>query len=450
VASDFNLDPDFESVVCALACSDANFYAKVGPYIVPELCHDPAAKLAIEAAMVIHKETGRGPSNELAVFQRLQRWVDDGRVEPELINRLADIIDDGFNIDISPTDVVTELVPLLQGYHRHAAVVQLIKAHGRKEDLSREARLIEQANRIGMGKVSMGLSLGDQAVRAIADLKNLERFPVGVEDLDEGLGGGVPRQSLTLWVGASGDGKSMALSMVSAVAILFGLSVTYVTLEIPPAYVLARTQAALTGYTIDDFLSEEPDALDYMEEMHPDLGPFRVEYMEPGFTTVSDIAAFIDRVEDDDGRAVDMLVVDYLDRLAAPGARGKKRGDVSSYATGEIVTTQLRDDLIVPRNLWGHSAVQATRGTGRGKAKKGLDDMADSLHKGRIADNVFTLNTEEQAGGEVLMSIRNAKHRTGRSGFSVGPFPAEFERGRICESSLLEAEREARDWSTAF
>lgn len=447
MSDDYNLDPDFEGSVILLVCSDPNFFSSIGFYMEPELCEDEAAQWAVQAAKAIHKETGRGPSNELAVYQRLQRWADEGKMDPDIINQLTDLLEDAFEVNLKPTDVIAELRPILQGYHRHNAVQQMIQAHGRREDLLKETRLIDRAARIGLSTVSTGVSLGPQAQLSIAELKQLERFPIGLDDVDDALGGGVPRKSLTIWVGGPGDGKSMALSQTGAVGVLHGLFVAYVTLEIPVPYVFARTQAALTGYAIDDFLLGEPDALEYMEDLYPELGPMRVEYMEPGFTTPGDIDSFIDRIEDEEGRKLDMLIVDYLDRLAAPGARGKKRSDVSSYSTGEIVTTKLRDDITLPRNLWTHSAAQATRGKDGKKRQKGLDDIADSMHKARIADNVFTLNAEEQSGGDMMMTVRVAKHRTGRSNMSCGPCPAMYERGLIAPSRILSGDPDTRSYS---
>ena len=72
-----------------------------------------------------------------------------------------------------------------------------------------------------------------------------------------------------------------------------------------------------------------------------------------------------------------------------------------------------------------------------------------NLHKPRIADNVFTLNAQEEAGGDVLMTIRVAKHRTGKAKFSVGPYPAEYERGRVAPSSVLDGSDPAL-WSAIF
>lgn len=436
---EYKFDREFEASIVRLLISDRDFFGRFGKYLLPSMFTNSASVAALKAATAIAKDAGRGPKGPALVYQRIQRWADEGKVRENMLKRLDRVVALGNEVGLSADEVAAELTPVLQTQHRHQAVEQLIKAHGRGEDLTKESALIRQANSIGLVNKNTGIGFGKDADSAIKDLRGLERFPVGIDDLDEGLGGGVPRSSLTIWVGGPGDGKSMALSQLASVAALHGMFVVYVTLEIPVPFILARMQAAITGFSIDEFLAGDRDARKAMKKISGSLGPVRCLRMEPGITTANDINDVLDEIEQEAGRAVDVLVVDYLDRMVPPSHRGTRKLDISSYAIGEMTTSALLDNVIIPRGMWGHTATQSVRGSGDKKRLKNLDDMADSAHKGRIADNVFTLNTAPGSGpGERLMTIRVSKHRTGLCDFSVGPYPADYGRGRIALSSILD------------
>jgi uncharacterized Fe-S cluster-containing radical SAM superfamily enzyme len=69
-----------------------------------------------------------------------------------------------------------------------------------------------------------------------------------------------------------------------------------------------------------------------------------------------------------------------------------------------------------------------------------VDDVADSMHKVRVADLVLTLtppNTGEDEVTELIHYV--AKHRTGKSNVQVGPLRTEFECARIAPMMLEDA-----------
>jgi hypothetical protein len=81
------------------------------------------------------------------------------------------------------------------------------------------------------------------------------------------------------------------------------------------------------------------------------------------------------------------------------------------------------------RQIWGWTASQSTRSaTKEGKGHKDLDNLADSVGKGRVVDLGISLNRRED-GDEILFYIM--KHRFGKSRTSVGPLPTDFAAGLI-------------------
>jgi len=226
--------------------------------------------------------------------------------------------------------------------------------------------------------------------------------------------------------------NSMGLSHIAAQSLYDGLTVLYATLEIPEGEVLARIKANLTDMSIDSITSGDGEdecikrlnhlgARKFPTNAHrPGLGLGITKEFSPFTTTHHDIRAWVDNCEQQEGRPVDVLIVDYADRMGAP----KESGD---YNAQKIVYEGLRN-IIDERGIFGWTACQATRSSDKSKIHD-LNDMSDSMHKGRIADLVITLNLRGDEGDEMEFYV--AKHRTGRSRFKVGPAPHDFAHGMI-------------------
>lgn len=234
------------------------------------------------------------------------------------------------------------------------------------------------------------------------------------------------RGTETVFLAGPGGGKSMALAQVACEGVRTGFHVAVATLEIPEPIWLARIKANLTGLLIDDIM-DDPDGVQAQKRLaefqaKPGMGRIFVKEFSPMATTVEDLKAWIQTSEDDLGFPVQVLVIDYADKLIAPG----KMEDTSGYTLGKVVYEGLRV-WAAESSRWLYTASQSTRNDGKkASSKHGIDDMADSMHKGRVADAVISLNVRDD-----MIAYHIAKNRLGVSGKSTGPIPTEFERGRI-------------------
>lgn len=423
----YGFAPNFEAAVVTLACCRPKFYGRVGHALDTELLTSPTAKRALEAANAIAQELGHGPSSTLLVTQRLRRWMQDGKVTFEQVREVAELFDDAEDAGLpGEEDVVNELAPILQRRLRDEAVHAAIDSFGKSNDLSKVVALEERATRIGQVDTSVGTVLGAASFEEIAQLKQLERLKTGVVELDDVLSGGLQRSALGVVIGGSGDGKSMFLSHVGGISVLGGLHVAYATLELPRPIVLARLKANMTGITINDILDGSTLAAQKrLEAIGPRIGRCVVQEFTAHATTVEDIKEWVAKVEDHAGRPIDLLIVDYGDKLTAKAKKGEK--EAGEYTMGRIVFEGLRV-YAVERKLFCWTASQASRVKDSKNKRLDLNDVADSMHKIRVADLVVTLNLRGE-GDEMLFYV--AKHRTGKSRVQVGPLPIEFECGRV-------------------
>jgi hypothetical protein len=418
------LDEGFERAVVTLAASNKRFYGRIANALDPECLNQEPAKIAMRAIKAVARDLGQGPSSPMLVLQRLRRWMDEGRLSLDKIKDVAAMFDTAMDSGLPEEDAaVVELKPLLARRMKSEAVQAAIDDYGRDGNFTQATKLIEKANRLGDTNTSVGIMLGAASYDEIEKLKHLERLSTGILELDDALDGGLRRGSLGLLLGGSNDGKSMGLSHLGAHGIRHGLFVLYATLELPPADVLARVKANLTGIPINAILADPLLVKPTLQNMP--LGPFIVQEFTPQATTMNDIEDWVESCEEQVGRQIDLLVTDYGDKLSAPKNAGKD-GE-HGYGAGRIVFERMRiyaNEGHKGGKIWHWSAAQATRQKDKRK-KLDLNDVADSMHKVRVADLVLTLNLDE------MMTINIAKNRYGRARQAVGPLPPDFEIGRI-------------------
>lgn len=425
MAERYALTEDYERAVAYYCAASPAFFGRAGHSIDPERIGQAPAKLVIEASRAIWRDRGRGPDSPRSVLQRIRRWVEDGRVRHDDLMLASDLFDNFEDDPKRPEEdaVIAEVVPILRRVMQQDAAMAATEDFAKGNDFKRTLSIVEKAARLGEVDESIGLKLGEGSAAEIETIRQLEKLPLGISELDQSLRGGLRRGCFGLLIGGTGDGKSMGLGHIAAHSLRRGLFVAYATLEVIPADVFARIEANLTGIPIDAILEDAREA-ERRIAAFSGFGMLRVHEFTPLATTFPDIAAWVDSIEKAEGREVDLLVTDYGDKIGVPKTKAKEAD--GAYKSGLVVFEAMRN-WANQKKRWHWSASQATR---RKDKKKLLDadDAADSMHKVRVADLVITLNLD----GDRQMTFKNAKGRHGGTGTVVGPLPTDFELGRIC------------------
>jgi KaiC/GvpD/RAD55 family RecA-like ATPase len=324
-----------------------------------------------------------------------------------------------------PSDeaIIAELAPILQRRARQAALRMAVEDFTKGDDLGRVEKALAKARTIGRTADSDGSILGGASFDAIDALRLMERMPTGISELDLIMDGGFPR-GLSLFIGESGAGKSMALAHCAAEGVFQQMHVGVVTLELAEEIQLARIIANLTSVPINDLLQGRQDrAKERLSSMLHSLGALTVRYFAPKATRTSDIFRWVEQREQKVGRKMDLLVVDYIDKLGTGN-------DENTYKAHGDIADEIRD-YALGKQMWALSASQAKgRGNKPGGTKTHLDlgDVADSMGKPRVADVVVTLKKDEEQG---TVDLFLAKHRLGKARLSTGPLTQDEARGRI-------------------
>lgn len=408
------------------------------------MLNSPEAELALKAAKQINHDLGRGPSSTLLVIQRLRRWLDKGDVTQEQAFDVVNYFEDAEDAGLPPEDeAADEVAPILRQIAQQNAVrLAIDKSSGKPDQFFQQMRkVVESGERLGAADTSTGIKIGQDSFEEIRRLRRIKRLPTGIMELDVELSGGLSRSALGVVVGGAGDGKSMFLSHVAAHAMYEGQNVVYATLEIPEGEVLARIKANLTHVPIEAIVSDQ--AMDIAKERlstlttrvtgdgAPALGFGIVKEFPAYQTVVADINEWIRTCETTEGKKVDLICIDYADRMGGGQVNGK---DVGDYTAMRIVYEGLRQ-IAVDRECFLWTASQTTRAH-KDRKRNDVNHMSDSMHKGRIADLVVSLNVCGEGDEDIEFFV--AKHRTGKGKVTVGPLPHDFAHGRVAPPTLRE------------
>jgi len=426
----YGFAPAFEKALTYLACNRPRFFGRIGKEVDPELLSVAECKLAMKAAQAIYADTGKGPEDRRFVVQRLQRWRYEGQVAIEKIHAVDDMLDEVEDAGVPDDDsVAAEVSPLLAHRINREALRIGAEELPRRGSLKKVVELANKAERIGRADTSPGSIVGMNVFREMAGLKYLERLSTGVHAWDETLEGGIPRGQFWLLGGGYGDGKSMGLTQFAAEGALKNMFVCYASLELSEELQKARYVANLTGELVNSLLTERhskktEEKLSWLLENR--LGPISFKHFPGEVTSIDEVFEWVQLTEEFVGRPIDMLVIDYLDKLCHP----KSQNDYQAmkYICGAAL------NYANNRKIWVFSATQLRRKEEKRKKKRADgDDVSDSIHKSRACDGLITLNPEkdEDSGRVLEMVFHTAKYRTGTPGLSSNPLPVDFARGRI-------------------
>lgn len=445
LATPYQFHPKFERAVVFLACADMRFYGLVGHRLESNALANPTCRLCLDAAHAIAKDLGHGPGNTLLVIQRLSRWRTDGKVTHDDVLAADTYLEEGEAAHLQADLFVNELVPIIRQRMRDEATREMItaSASGVDEDIAAVEDKLTRARALGRVEQGIGTKVSRHSFDEIVRARYMDRLPMGIAELDVLIDGGVPRGTLTVALGDQKSGKSMFSSHLTASTSLRGQLCAYASLEVPRHAVLARIKANLTGVPTNALLNGDVEAArQIMEELEPRMGPIYVQNFPAKSTKVADLRQWVDQVEQAEGRKLDLLVVDYLDKVIPPRAMDKVG---SNYAGAGSVYEDARV-WAEQKGFWCFSPTQSTgRDKGRGKHKGGgggesssrdildMGDEADSVEKSRVADLFITLNPRNE-GKALLFYVAGNRH--GASRLATTPIPVDFACGRIAPVDL--------------
>lgn len=437
----YSLDPEFERAVVYLCCASENFWSLGGHVIDPALLGSEHAKLVVQACGAIARDTGRPPCGFPVVFQRLRSWVNAGKYTLDVYSACGDYLDAAHTNGVPNEEAILgELVPLLRKRMEFDALESGLRSYQGGGSLAELRQALDRIEGLGVTRDDFGTGWGTASAGHIVKERCLDRLLSHIPELDEAMGGGFKRKTLTTFMASTGVGKTFSLAHMAVAAAIQGLNVAVATLEVPSSEWHARVHACACGVELNDVtgiyteaeLAEQATAFQrsVTDTLHVMPGAVYVNDFNTT-ATPADIHSWILKLEERKGVPFDVTIVDYADKLqTSRRKRGKKSNvpdvdNTSTYHAQGNVYDELFDEA-KRKGRWVLTATQAVRSKELNTRLLTEFDGADSQNKARIVDQMIGLNRRPEG---LVWNV--CKSRYSPTGAFFGPIPTCYEVGRI-------------------
>lgn len=430
----YPLTKDFEALVVLAVASVPRFYEVIGYALDAERMPSAPAKLLVEAAQAVARETpGAGCASAVFAVQHLRSMCGKGKLTYDQVDAAQELLQLARDLGGVPdTDaLIARVTPIVQRLAHRETVSELIQDFGKGSDLDESVQKLEKVALLGKQRGSLGLML----TGTVADIVSVtaptkrQKLPVGIPELDHLLDGGLERPALGMVMGGTGAGKSLFLCHLAACSVFSGYDVAYMTLELSEAQVAKRIYANLTDMSDAEMVDNPQEANRRIELLRSTdgMGKLAIRYDTPKATTPHTLRRWLRELEREKKLVPEIVIVDYADKMSATARSGNS--NVRAYEEMEQVYESLRS-IAVDREGWMWTASQTNKG-GLHKKKVDLEHTADSINKPRVCDVVIAIARTAEDEAEGLIRFRVPKRREGVAHQEVGPMAMDASRGRI-------------------
>jgi archaellum biogenesis ATPase FlaH len=297
------------------------------------------------------------------------------------------------------------------------------------QDYEIEQFILQTANKVGKVTVEdvlsniQGLMTKIKPKSVGVDVTNVEqvvktirhdasdRISTGLVDLDRALFGGYGTDEIFIALAPPGKGKSYYLINAMYYAMLAGHNALYITCELSERAVLRRLYSRVSFTSKKDMLNLELVAVYAKKFFTLSKAQGRVIYFPGNSLSVSGIESLLEQQNLYFGFKPNILLVDYLDRLAP------RPGDREPRHQLRNITDDLRS-IALKRNIPIVTATQANRAS-LAKVKITEANVSESFGKVEVADVVAAICQTDQEKIMNRMRLVLVKNREYVGGASI-------------------------------
>lgn len=237
-------------------------------------------------------------------------------------------------------------------------------------------------------------------------------------DLIDGITkGGLGRGELAVVVAAAGSGKSMLLVHHGSQALKEGKNVVHYTLELSERYVAQRYDSCLTDIKLDELVNFKEQIYSAVVEDLP--GDLLIKEYPTKTASTRTIRNHLDRLIQQ-GKKVDMIIVDYGDLLKPMSSYKEKRDNLESVYEDLRAIAQEYECPVLTASQTNRSGLNAEIIT--------MESISEAFNKCFVADFIYSLSRtiEDKATNQGRIFI--AKNRNGPDGLV---FPIFIDTSRV-------------------
>ena len=236
-----------------------------------------------------------------------------------------------------------------------------------------------------------------------------ERIPFDLSKLNKITRGGLPRKSLTIYMGGVNCGKTMLMVHHAAACLAQNKNVLYITLEMAQERIAERIDANLMD--VDLSTLEELDHDTYIrkaDRLKANIkGKLIIKEFPTAGASVTNFRALLNELWLKKGFKPDIIFVDYINIMCS--SRVKPGNNVNSYTLIKAIAEELRG-LAVEFGPPVVSATQLTR-VGFTSSDPGLEDTAESFGLPATADLMLVLIRTEELDQIKQVMLKQLKNR---------------------------------------
>lgn len=236
------------------------------------------------------------------------------------------------------------------------------------------------------------------------------RIPFDIDYLNKVTKGGLPPKSMTLFMSATGGGKTLTKCHIAAAAMMQGKKVLYITNEMAEERIAERIDSNLLDITIDDLkqLDKEIYKKRIQRIKNRTFGDVIIKEYPPGSAHSGHYRHLINDLRLKKNFSPDIIIVDYLNICAS--ARIKNNG-TNSYSLIKSVAEELRG-LAVEFNCALITSSQYNR-SGYGTSDVDLTSTSESMGTTHTADAIFGIINSEELDEMGQIMFKQLKNRWG-------------------------------------
>lgn len=222
----------------------------------------------------------------------------------------------------------------------------------------------------------------------------------GIKGLDDALGGGLSRKTLTMFSANSGGGKSLMMANIGTNYAKDGKHVLQLALELTEQMIDLRNISMFTGVDIATWKNNITEIENIMHRhVKNGAGSFVLKRI-PGGSSALDIRSYLKLYEMEYKRKPDVLIVDYLDLMHPNGGnKNKNIFEQDKEKSEELVEILFEYDMI------GLTASQQNREGVKSGGNPDQSIIAGGISKINTVDNYISIymNPEMRLKGELFL-----------------------------------------------
>ena len=267
-------------------------------------------------------------------------------------------------------------------------------------------KLIKDAVQISLTK-DMGTDyFADPAGRINKYFNSGGQVSTGWPQMDRLLYGGFSRAELNIFAGGSGSGKSLVMMNIALNWVQAGLSGVYITLELSEELTSLRTDAMLSSMSTKEIRKDIDTTALKVKLVGKKSGSYQVKGF-PAQSNINDIRAYLKEYQIQTSKAVDFVMIDYLDLLMPVSAKVSPN---DLFVKDKYVSEELRNlakelqILMVTASQLNRSAVE--------EIEFDHSHISGGISKINTADNVFGIFTSRAMRERGRYQIQCMKSRS--------------------------------------